>query len=99
MKAELEELYKHRELLYMIAYRDIKVRYKQSIMGFLWAILMPILIVFSGILVRYASAMMAHTHLKTTDIATSLLSPSHGRLSFPVFALRAAVSRAIIIWL
>ena len=37
MKEELQELYKYRELLYMIAYRDIKVRYKQSIMGFLWA--------------------------------------------------------------
>jgi lipopolysaccharide transport system permease protein len=70
MKAELEELYKHRELLYMIAYRDIKVRYKQSIMGFLWAILMPILIVMSGVLVRYAAAMIGHTRLKTADIAS-----------------------------
>ena len=37
MKEELQELYKYRELLYMITYRDIKVRYKQSIMGFMWA--------------------------------------------------------------
>ena len=32
---ELKELYKYRELLYVITYRDIKVRYKQSVMGFL----------------------------------------------------------------
>ena len=28
----------------MIMYRDLKVGYKQSIMGLLWAILMPVLI-------------------------------------------------------
>jgi lipopolysaccharide transport system permease protein len=70
MKEELQELYKYRELLYMISYRDIKARYKQSIMGFFWAILMPILIVMSGIVVRYAYAMVAHAPLKTTDIAS-----------------------------
>ena len=69
MKEELRELYKYRGLLYMIAYRDIKVRYKQSIMGFLWAILMPILIVMAGIVVRYAYSLAAHTPLQTVDIA------------------------------
>ena len=54
----------------MITYRDIKVRYKQSIMGFLWAILMPILIVMSGIVVRYAYALAAHAPLRTADIAS-----------------------------
>jgi lipopolysaccharide transport system permease protein len=70
MKEELQELYRYRELLYMITYRDIKVRYKQSIMGFFWAILMPILIVMSGVVVRYAYAMVAHMPLKTADIAS-----------------------------
>ena len=70
MKEELKELYKYRELLYMIAYRDIKVRYKQSIMGFMWAILMPVLIVLSGIVVRFAYAMASHAPLKTSDIAS-----------------------------
>jgi len=70
MKEELHELYKYRGLLYMIAYRDIKVRYKQSIMGFLWAILMPVLIVLSGVVVRFAYAMAAHTSLQTADIAS-----------------------------
>ncbi|MBZ5707059.1 MAG: ABC transporter permease [Acidobacteriia bacterium] len=54
----------------MIAYRDIKVRYKQSIMGFMWAILMPILIVMAGIVVRYAYTLAAHVPLKTEDIAS-----------------------------
>src|SRR5271154_5968876 len=70
MREELQELYKYRELLYMIAYRDIKVRYKQSIMGFMWAILMPVLIVLSGVVVRYAYALASHAPLQTVDIAS-----------------------------
>jgi lipopolysaccharide transport system permease protein len=70
MREELREFYKYRELLYMITYRDIKVRYKQSIMGFLWAILMPILIVLAGLVVRYAYALATHAPLNTGDIAS-----------------------------
>jgi ABC-type polysaccharide/polyol phosphate export permease len=70
MKEELRELFNYRELLYTIVCRDIKVRYKQSIMGFLWAILMPVLIVLSGIVVRYAYAVAAHAPLQTADIAS-----------------------------
>ncbi len=70
MREALRELYKYRELLFMITYRDIKVRYKQSVMGFMWAVLMPILIVMSGIVVRYAYAMAAHAPLRTADIAS-----------------------------
>jgi lipopolysaccharide transport system permease protein len=67
---ELRELYEHRELLYMIVYRDIKVRYKQSIMGFLWALLMPILIVLSGVIIRYAYAVALHAPLQRADLAS-----------------------------
>lgn len=70
MKESLEEFYRYRELLYMIVYRDIKIRYKQSIMGFLWAILMPVLVVMSGILVRYGYAIVGHTTLQTQDLAS-----------------------------
>jgi lipopolysaccharide transport system permease protein len=70
MREELRELFRYRELLYMIAYRDIKVRYKQSIMGFLWAIFMPILIVIAGIVVRYGYSLASHAPLKTVDIAS-----------------------------
>ncbi len=45
----LKELWAYRELFYIFAWRDIKVRYKQTIIGILWAILQPVLlmIVFS----------------------------------------------------
>ncbi len=70
MKEHLQEFYRYRGLLYMVVYRDIKVRYKQSIMGFLWAILMPVLVVMSGIMVRYGYALASHMPLRTEDLAS-----------------------------
>ena len=70
MKSQLQELYRYRQLLYTLTARDIKVRYKQSAMGFLWAVLMPVLIVLSGIMVRYAWVLAAHTSLNKNDIAS-----------------------------
>src|SRR5207249_1917314 len=37
------ELWTHRELLYFLAWRDVKVRYKQAILGVAWAVLAPVL--------------------------------------------------------
>ena len=39
----LSELWRYRELLYFLAWRDIKVRYKQAALGAGWAILQPLL--------------------------------------------------------
>src|SRR5438034_10649908 len=38
----LRELWRYRELLYFLTWRDIKVRYKQTLLGALWAILQPL---------------------------------------------------------
>jgi lipopolysaccharide transport system permease protein len=45
----LRELWAYRELLYFFTWRDIKVRYKQTLFGFAWAIIQPVfmMIVFS----------------------------------------------------
>ena len=37
----LREVWEYRELLYFFAWRDIKVRYKQTVIGGLWAVLQP----------------------------------------------------------
>ena len=46
---KLRELWEYRELLYFFAWRDIKVRYKQTVMGVLWAIIQPLvtMVIFS----------------------------------------------------
>ncbi len=37
----LRELWLHRELLYFLVWRDVKVRYKQTLLGAAWAIIQP----------------------------------------------------------
>ena len=46
---KLRELWRFRELLYFLVWRDIKVRYKQTVIGAAWAIIQPFMtmIVFS----------------------------------------------------
>lgn len=57
---ELGELWAHRELLYFLVWRDLKVRYKQTVLGASWVILQPVLMtlifaVFLGRIVRVPS--------------------------------------------
>jgi lipopolysaccharide transport system permease protein len=46
---KLRELWEYRELLYFLVWRDVKVRYKQTVMGAAWAIIQPFftMVVFS----------------------------------------------------
>jgi lipopolysaccharide transport system permease protein len=37
------DLYRYRELFYILSWRDLKVRYKQTVVGVLWAVLRPLL--------------------------------------------------------
>jgi len=38
---DFRELWRYRELLYFLTWRDIKIRYKQTLLGALWAIIQP----------------------------------------------------------
>jgi lipopolysaccharide transport system permease protein len=46
---KLQELWEYRELLYFLVWRDVKVRYKQTVLGAAWAIIQPFftMVVFS----------------------------------------------------
>jgi homopolymeric O-antigen transport system permease protein len=39
----LSDLWKYRELFYFLSWRDIKVRYKQTVLGVAWVVLQPVL--------------------------------------------------------
>jgi len=56
MPLNLREMWQFRELLYFLAWRNIKVKYKQTALGVVWAILQPLLamLVFSFIFGRLA---------------------------------------------
>jgi len=46
---DLKEVWRYKELLYFFVWRDIKVRYKQTIVGIGWAVFQPFMtmVVFS----------------------------------------------------
>lgn len=48
-RIELRELWRYRELLYFLTWRDLKVHYKQTALGAAWAVIQPLfmMIVFS----------------------------------------------------
>jgi lipopolysaccharide transport system permease protein len=43
LKLDFRELLHYRELLYFLTWRDIKIRYKQTVLGAAWAVLQPFL--------------------------------------------------------
>lgn len=53
---DLRELWNYRELLYFLTWRDIKVRYQQTLLGAAWAIIQPVLtmLIFTVIFGRFA---------------------------------------------
>jgi lipopolysaccharide transport system permease protein len=48
---EVREVWHHRELFYFLAWRDVKVRYKQTVLGVAWAVLQPLLSVIVSSLI------------------------------------------------
>lgn len=42
MSEWLSEVWRSREILYFLAWRDVKVRYKQAVLGIAWAVLQPL---------------------------------------------------------
>jgi len=46
---QMRDIWAYRELLYFLVWRDLKVRYKQTVLGILWAIIQPffLMVIFS----------------------------------------------------
>jgi len=44
LSIDFRELFRYRELFFFMAWRDIKVKYKQTVLGFLWVILQPVVL-------------------------------------------------------
>lgn len=60
MRIGIRDVWDYRELLYFMVWRDLKVRYKQTVLGLLWVIMQPLLMtvvftVFLGVLARVPS--------------------------------------------
>src|SRR5262245_4508974 len=70
MLETIRELFERRDLLFIIAWREIRVKYKQSVMGMLWAVLMPSVIVCAGSIVRFAFAKLSGSPLALSDLGS-----------------------------
>ena len=60
IKEWLHELWEYRELFYFLVWRDIKIRYKQTILGAAWAVIQPfftmvVFTLFFGMLAKIPS--------------------------------------------
>ena len=64
----LRELARNRELLYMLTWREIRIRYKQSVMGLLWAVLMPLIITAAGVMIRIVAAKVSGHPITSADV-------------------------------
>src|SRR3989338_7239634 len=55
MLSHLRELYRYRDLLVSLVQRDIKVRYRQTVLGVAWAILQPLafMLIFTLIFAKF----------------------------------------------
>ena len=76
-----KDLWRYRELFYILSWRDLKVRYKQTVIGAAWSIIRPILttIIFTFIFSRVA-------HLQSPSAAPYALMVFAGMLPWQFFA-------------
>ena len=51
MISHLKKLFSYRELLYVLTFREIQIRYKQSVLGIAWAVLQPLVLMLMFTLV------------------------------------------------
>lgn len=58
------------DLLFVLTWRDIQIKYKQSIMGMLWAVLMPMIIVAAGMVVRVAMSKLSDSPPPPDNLAS-----------------------------
>ncbi|GAC1419333.1 MAG: ABC transporter permease [Gemmatimonadaceae bacterium] len=56
MRIDTGELWRYRDLLYFLTWREISIRYKQTLLGFAWAVIQPFMtmVVFTVFLGKFA---------------------------------------------
>jgi ABC-type polysaccharide/polyol phosphate export permease len=70
MKQLCQDVYRYRELIWALAIKDLTVRYKRSALGFLWALLNPMLLMFVLTLVFSKIMVLALEHYPVFLLST-----------------------------
>jgi lipopolysaccharide transport system permease protein len=71
----IDELWHYRELFYFFTWRDIKVKYKQTVLGFAWAIIQP----------------LGMTMLLSISLGKIISSAGDLKIPYPLFALSGLI--------
>jgi lipopolysaccharide transport system permease protein len=89
-QVDLGEIWQYRELLFILIWRDIKVRYKQTVMGIAWVIVQPLvsMVIFTIIFGKFAKIpsdglpypVFAYTALLAWNYFAQALTRSGGSL-------------------
>ena len=79
-KEYLKDVYRYRELFYFLAWRDIVVRYKQTFLGIIWAVVRPLL---TMAVFAFVFGKVAHLATEQQDYPLFVLS---GLLPWLLFA-------------
>ena len=88
-----KEILKYRDLLFMLTLRDIRIRYKQAAMGFLWALFMPMMAVLAGIIIKKAMALASGNPMDLSGIVS--ISVKVLPWTFFISALRFSVQSLV----
>ena len=52
----------------LLSWREVRIRYKQSVMGLMWAVLMPVIITLAGVIIRIAATKLSGRPVSGADI-------------------------------
>ncbi len=69
----IRQTFEYRELLLALTYRDIKVKYKQAMLGVLWVFFLPTMAIGSGIVFRLAMAYFSNSTPKLVDMVAVMV--------------------------
>jgi ABC-type polysaccharide/polyol phosphate export permease len=69
LRESLRDLVRYRELLAELVMRDLRIRYKQAVMGVAWAVLTPLVVALAGWVVRLAMSAMAGAPIDRSELA------------------------------
>src|SRR5215475_12886532 len=95
----LSELWTYRELVYFLIWRDVKVRYKQTVIGAAWAVLQPLLtmliftIVFKNFAGVHSDGLPYSVFAYTALLPWTLFSGALGRCSTSIVGQSHLISK------
>lgn len=82
----IQELMQYRELIYIFTWREIKIKYKQTVIGILWVVLQPLLMML------IISAFLSNVFQKNISAIPYYLYVFSGLISWNLFASAANTS-------